>query len=365
MRVLYIDPGNDSAVTAYATMLQGIMDKYIDSKIVGSLREMKAVFTEQVPQIVHVHGCWSAWTYRAVNYARRHGARVVITTHGQLEPWIMKERLWKEKLPKLVLFQRRMVSNAYAVVVMGQMEENSLRRLGWNPRLTIIRNPLMTSSVNENEIAHEMLQLYQKIQDSDVLKQLSDDDQLVLASLLKAYITGDRRWLSQEETERIDRMTDNKVWRRILLYAEHEHVRELVDRGLLVLNKQVPSINTKAIDSFFPNNYVLPQKILSQRRGTSNDMVLILLKGIARDIAHNRLPLLHLVELSAELRNPRLTEEPLLNTLRDKKVYTLLEHLMPLLEEQTGLSEGYMPVAPVDDRYTEKLRNILAKNLEI
>ena len=128
MRVLYIDPGNDSAVTAYATMLQGIMDKYIDSKIVGSLREMKAVFTEQVPQIVHVHGCWSAWTYRAVNYARRHGARVVITTHGQLEPWIMKERLWKEKLPKLVLFQRRMVSNAYAVVVMGQMEENSLKR---------------------------------------------------------------------------------------------------------------------------------------------------------------------------------------------------------------------------------------------
>ena len=365
MRVLYIDPGKDSTVTAYATMLQNVMDKYIDSKMVSNLREMKAVFNEQVPQIVHVHGCWSTWTYRAVSYARRRGARVVITTHGQLEPWMMKERLWKDKLPKLVLFQRRMISNAYAIVVMGQMEEDSLKRLGWNPRLTIIRNPLMTSSVNENETAREMLQLYQKIMDSDVLKQMTDDDQLVLASLLKAYITGDQRWMSQEEAERIDRMTDDQVWRRILLYAEHEHIRELVDRGLMVLNRPVPNINTQAIDSFFPNHYTLPTKILSQRRGTANDMVLILLKGIERDIAHHRLPLLHLVELSAELRNPRLTEEPLLNTLRDKKVYTLLEHLMPVLEEQTGLSEGYMPVAPVDDRYTEKLRNILAKNLEI
>lgn len=366
MRVLYIDPMNDGSMMAqYATMLQEMMDKYVDTRLVHDSRQFKSVFNELCPHIVHVHGCLVSWTYQAANYARKHGARVVITPHGQMEPWVTKGQSFQDKLPKFMYFERRMISKAYALIVMGQMEADSVKQLGWNSRIVIIRNPLITASVNENEMTRQMLQLYQKVIDSDVLKQMTTDDCQMLASLLKANITGNERWLSQEEKDRIAQQTDDKAWRRILLYAEHEHVRDLVDRGMLVLNMPIVDINTKSIESFFPDHYVLPEKIISNRKGTANEIVLRILKGIQRDLAHQRLPLLHLVELSTELRNPRLKEDQLVDTLKNKKLYSLLAHLLPLLEEQTGLSEGFMPIIPVEDRKTRKIRTILAKNLEI
>lgn len=90
-------------------------------------------------KIVHVHGIWTGFEWRAYRWARKHRAKVVISPHGALEPWALGHKLIKKRIAWWG-YQRSILQHADLIVVNSGQELNHLRNLGLRGRIAVIPN---------------------------------------------------------------------------------------------------------------------------------------------------------------------------------------------------------------------------------
>ena len=358
MKILHIYPKSDNMIAQYVSILVEGMRHSADVRATDSPSDFKAICQKMEPDIVHCHGCWQYAIVNAVNTAYKNGARIILSPHGQLEPWILEEKSLQEKLHKTLLWQKGSVERAYAIIVFGNMEQRHLRQLKWNPRIEIIRNTLITNSITPQEMCSQTFAIYQKVLDSNVLEQMDETTQRLLACIIKAGITGDRRWV--QEPVVCGQETD---WRRLLIYAEHENIRNYVDYGISVLGLDTPSLDTSKIAAFFPNNWQSPlplKEIIGEYKGDETDYLVRMIRQTEKQPL-----LLHLIELARELRRDAVDDDQLQQALEEKKLLKYASCLMHILQEQTLLEEGYMPLPPSDNRETRHIRNLIRNHLKI
>ena len=90
-------------------------------------------------RVVHVHGIWTGFEWRAYHWAKRHRAKVVISPHGALEPWALGHK-WVKKRIAWWGYQRSILQHADLIVVNSAQELNHLRKLGLGGRIAVIPN---------------------------------------------------------------------------------------------------------------------------------------------------------------------------------------------------------------------------------
>ena len=329
MKVLHLFPDNDPLIANHV-------------KILGNEPD------DAVPDIVHVHGCWQYTIVRQAMQARRQGARIVFTPHGGLEPWVINERRQNGKRGKTLLWQRRMAECSYAVIAQGNMEAGALRQLGWNPRIEIIRNAIITNSITPEAMTRQTQDVYRKVMDSNTVELMGNEPRRLLTMLLKAGITGDRRWVTGQLPD-----VEDTEWRMLLIYADHENVRTVVDAGCQVLGLQYPDIETGSIKSYLPTTYEKPKV-------EAHDVA-----GITAEMRKKPLTLRHFVELDRALRYTDVDDEWLCDALAENHQLKYFRRLLQVLTELTGLDEGFWPAEPLDDRKTQTIRNLLYNHLRI
>ena len=352
MKILHFYPQPDDMITRHVTMLTEGMRHSAEVQKASSLNDFKAQLEAMRPDIVHCHGFWQYATHKAAAMARKRGIRLVLSPHGQLEPWMSKEQS--------SFLQRRTTEYAYALIAFGKMEHHYLRQLGWNPRIETIHNAVITNSLTPQMMCSQTFAVYQKVLDSNVLEQMADDDKHLLAVILKAGITGDARWIPEASLAKADAHPD---WRRILIYAEHQNIRNYVDYGIHTLGLQCDTIDTTKIAAYFPEKYQRPsslKEIIGDFKGDETDYLTRMIRQIQKAPL-----LLHLIELHRELRRNSVDDDSLTEALEEKHLTTYAARLMQILAEQTLLDEGYMPLDPIDDRGTRQIRNLIANQLKI
>ena len=358
MKVLHVYPKSDSLIERHVTLLAEGMRQSAEVKVADNVVTFKKFFREMEPDIVHCHGCWQFFLARAVSYAIRHQARVVLTPHGQLEPWVIKRQSVQENISKTLLWQRRTVEHAYAVILLGKFEHENFRKLGWNQRTDQIHNAVITNAITQAEMCTQTFAVYQKVMDSNTLEQMDEESLRALTIIIKVGIMGDRRWVKDINID--DAHID---WRRLLIYAEHEHISNYVDYGISILGLSTLSIDVSRIAAYFPDHYERPKPIkdvVGDYDGNETDYLVRIIRQI------NKQPLLlHLIELTRELYRDNVNDELLTEKLEDKKLLAYAARLMQVLSEQTLIDEGYMPLAPKDDRQTEHIRRMLTNHLKI
>ena len=241
-----------------------------------------------------------------------------------------------------------MVESSYVVIVQGNMEAEAVRQLGWNPRIEVVRNAVITNSITPEAMARHTQDIYRKVMDSNTQELMSEDTRRLLTLLLKAGITGDSRWITADVPE-----VSETEWRRLLIYADHENVRTTVDAGARTLGIRPPYIETAKIKSYLPTGYKLP-------KAEARDVA-----GLVGEMHHHRPTLRHLVELDRALRRPDVDDERLCDTLDEHHLLKYLRRLLQVLTEVTALDEGFMPATPLNDGGTQKIRNQLTNNLRI
>lgn len=340
MKILHLFPEDDTLISAHVAML----------------RERDEPFTGQ-PDIVHVHGCWRYSIVRQALRYHREGARIVMSPHGGLEPWVIRERHLTEKLTKTLLWQCRMVESAYVLIAHGPMEAEALQQLGWNPRAETIRNAVVTNSITPEAMRQHTREVYRKVMDSDTVELMDADSRRMLSILLKAGITGDKRWLDERlhisPLSLLPSHLNDSSWRQLLVYADHENVRAVVDRGLHVLDIRAPYIETNRIKSYLPTDYQLPK--------VENRSVV----GIVSEMRQGPLTLRQFVELDRALRRDDVNDEVIVDQLTEKRLIRFFRHILQLLQEQTLLDEGFLPAVPINDKQTANLRHQLLTHLRI
>ena len=141
MRVLhYIDHvRREDLLSAYLTALTTVQEQLGVEVCVATRRDAIGQKLRSFrPHIVHVHTIWSWRAAQWVRLAGKQGCGVVVSPHGALDAYRCRhERRWS-KLAMTVLYQRRMVSRADALLASTDHEAARLARLGWNDQTDTI-----------------------------------------------------------------------------------------------------------------------------------------------------------------------------------------------------------------------------------
>lgn len=362
MRILHFYPQTDAAISQYVNMLADNMGLEVENHKAHDGEAARQLLRNIQFDILHIYGCWNNAQMTIVRKALKQGTRLVVTPYGQLEPWVQQQRFWKEKLPKRIVYQQSVVEQAYAVIVHGNMELECMTKLGWNQRCVIIRNALITNSITAREMARQVFCLYQRVIDSNPLELMNDNTRNFVKYLITIGITGDQRWLQNEESPMLG------DWRQILCYAHQEQIMPTILRAVRILNMMLPDIDAAQIPYFLPDDYVETQSIqqvIGNQFVSENDRLIATFKVLKKLISNRQLSIKHLVELDIELREHSCDESELAEQLHDCGLLKQAARIMQLMNSFTGLTEGFMPVPPLNDRITKKYNALIQNHLAI
>lgn len=347
-------------VSALVAEMAGMRDgvgRAVESLVATDSKQARTMLREKAVDIVNIHGCWRYGDAMVWGAARRAGARIVVTPHGELEPWIVRQDYMRDKMPKTLLYQKAMVERAYAVVVMGKMEAACMRRLGWNGRIETILNALITETTTAVKMASETVDIYNKVMDTDVYQLMDAGMRLTLASLLKAGLSGDSRYLTQEEAASC-RDISLLCWRRMLVYAHHTKISATLMRGAEATGVEVPDIDPTTIACYLPHptpteTEAMPTDIVGMTRWL-------------RDKTRRRaITIADIVATADRLRALRADEDSIVAGLRQRHLHDFACNLMYVLREHTRLEEGFMLTPPTAGGKARAIDSSIASQLRI
>lgn len=364
MKILHYYPSDQQLIADYVDVLCSNKCVDVDQDKATTADEARQSLAVRHYDVLHLHGCWRNSIFHIVRQALKARTRIVVTPYGQLEPWVRKDGYWKEKLPKQLLYQKTVISRAYAVVVQGKMEEACMQQLGWNPRTVIIRNSLITHTTNDLEMARENRRLYRRVMDSNTLELMTEETKTTLRQIIKAGITNDARWLR----EPCIRINDSEQWRMLLCHAYQEQVLDIVQRGIRTLQLDAPELDMNRTECFMPAGYEPSQSIesvIGMEFASENERLLATFRQVRKLVSTRRLTLAHLIELDRELRYHDAEEKALCDALEERGLLVVTARTMQLCGDLTGMDEGFMPVSPLNDRHTRSIRKQIDNHLKI
>lgn len=124
---------------------------YIDGKFCHLFKTKKqfcGLLDAIKPDIVHVNSCWEVLCSYTVFWAKSLGYRVVITPHGMLEPWVIRKNYLKKKLPALLLYQKKSLKLADALIATAESEKDNLLRLNYNKNVYVVPTGIVVDGIS-------------------------------------------------------------------------------------------------------------------------------------------------------------------------------------------------------------------------
>jgi glycosyltransferase involved in cell wall biosynthesis len=91
------------------------------------------------PDISHTHGLWLYPSIAEKNYARKTKRPYLISPHGMLDPWALKNSRWKKQIAWR-LFEAAHLRGARCLRALCQSEADSIRQLGLKNEIAVIPN---------------------------------------------------------------------------------------------------------------------------------------------------------------------------------------------------------------------------------
>lgn len=321
--------------------------------------------------VLHVFGCWHAATTQLLQKAHKHHVPSVCTPLGGLQPWVMKAHAKAYTLAA----QRQAVQQASAVHVCGKLEHDLFGKLGWNRRVALIKNPVLTSQLTFDDMASAMAELYRKVLDTNARLLLSEPSCRAIGDLLQLGV--DKEVMFDEDhakqmRENLDGLSDAD-WRRIWIYAADEHVTAPLSVGLDRLSYAAPQVDASTIDRFAParlydaddlredglcfKSSSLQSKLKANLKAeeTNERRLCVALLNYRHEVEHHTAPLFHLANLYALMRFADTDEDRLREVAQELGIDDFGSRLMYALRQVMRLSEGFMPFSLADDKQSRKL----------
>lgn len=91
------------------------------------------------PDLVHAHGLWMYPSWASLRWSRHRSGAVMISPHGMLDPWAMRQQAWKKALAGL-LFERRHLAAAACLHALTPAEALSMRGFGLPNPVAVVPN---------------------------------------------------------------------------------------------------------------------------------------------------------------------------------------------------------------------------------
>ncbi len=393
MRVVHFIPKsqNVGAIASYVELLVSAMDKFAEATLTTSITQLRKTTKPSVPDIIHIHGCWSIYVATAARWAEQQGLPVVISLHGALQPWQWRPSTNLTNDMRRYAFLEKAVRRADAIHVEGEMEMQRMKQLAWNPRVAIVRNALVTNRISTSSMAAQMTQLYQKVIDSNTFRLMTDEEKQAESILLRTALDYEytRRFSPSTLAWSLNDQTTNPQnvqaleadsWRKILIHASDEHILDYIQQAADLLMLNIAHINTDDVDRFpqklqkpdgtLPIDHLLARHALKtkskldhlrQDEKTSDTEMAIchLFLNVQHQLRHTALSRRHIAQLFSIIRYSDYNEDKLSRMLRHLKLTPFASRILQILHDTLALEEGFMPIEPRDDKGTTAIRQAL------
>jgi poly(glycerol-phosphate) alpha-glucosyltransferase len=101
--------------------------------------ELKKALHSAKLDLLHSHGLWMYPSVASLEWSRISNHPLIISPHGMLDPWAIKNSAWKKRLAGL-LYENRHLKNASCLHALCLSEYNAIRRYGLSNPVAIIPN---------------------------------------------------------------------------------------------------------------------------------------------------------------------------------------------------------------------------------
>jgi poly(glycerol-phosphate) alpha-glucosyltransferase len=97
------------------------------------------MLTNANPDLVHVHGLWQYNSLATVRWHRKSHKPYIVSPHGMLDPWALKNSAWKKRVA-WIAYELRHLKEAGCIRALCRSEADSIRALGLRNPICIIPN---------------------------------------------------------------------------------------------------------------------------------------------------------------------------------------------------------------------------------
>lgn len=107
--------------------------------VFGYSRQLPEVYRSFRPQLCHLHGVWMYYSKANLDYCRRNDVPFLISPHGMLDRWALKNSGWKKRIVRW-LFEDKHLSQAACLHALCESEAEEIRNLGLRNPICVIPN---------------------------------------------------------------------------------------------------------------------------------------------------------------------------------------------------------------------------------
>ncbi len=359
---------------AYLSVITTGMAEKANVQVAKTFAQLKQLAKEKKPDIIHIHGCWNLSAYQVQHWATHRRYAVVLSLHNDMQPWRIRRHFWLHKLPLLILYQRQAIKSADAIHVFSHSEYQRMERMKWNSRMALIKNSTISDIVSDEQMTDEWMAFYQKVIDSNSFRLMTDEDKVLENEMLHCAIT------NNAVTTPSDIPADSL--RKILIHASDEGILDAVKKGAVLMQQKSDELVIDTIERFpqrlkketgpLENEKILPKRRLTKTKfhnlqqdekpSETEQQLIVMLINIQHELKHRRLSRRHLMEFYQTLRFTEYDEDKFQRMTKQLKIQKFAARLMQILHETFYLEEGFMPIPPVDDKRTNKLRKSLLQS---
>jgi poly(glycerol-phosphate) alpha-glucosyltransferase len=91
------------------------------------------------PDLLHTHGLWMYSSIAALRYASRTGVPLMVSPHGMLDPWAVRNSVWKKRIAGF-FYERKHLRRASCLRALCESEAVAFRSYGLRNPICIIPN---------------------------------------------------------------------------------------------------------------------------------------------------------------------------------------------------------------------------------
>lgn len=116
------------------------------AKLARGRRGLRGELDRLRPDVLHLHGVWCRFVWRAARLARQSGVPYFLSPHGALGRWSLLQKAWKKRLA-LALWVRPLLRAARALFVASQRERDELVELRLARSVALVPHGLTAEEV--------------------------------------------------------------------------------------------------------------------------------------------------------------------------------------------------------------------------
>lgn len=352
--------------------------EYADVLTVTRNDDFKKIISKEKPDVVHIHACWDYQASLRTRWALSTGTAVVLSPHWGLEERIRTKEQKIRKFMKSMIYQYKMVHKVDAIMVSTEREKQTINRLGWKKRIDVVPESILNSQFSDDDMAKNAVAFYKKVLDTRYQSAMGSMEQDAIPALLHVGLTQEsiHNILPSDQLLNL-RSLKPEQWRRILLYADDEGIRDIIDRGIEMMQLNAPNIDTERIQRYalmapketkaIEDKKLVGRRPLTKQRLNDNTkreeklirQIAIMIANIQQVQKKRMLSLRHLADLYTIIKYNDYDEDRLADVLRHMRIHSFARRIIQLLADKLRLEEGYMPIKPLNDRTT---RHIIRQN---